>query len=116
MAYDKIVLAGKRIPGLAVPPAIASETVGGAGRKSKHPPLKSTQQRTGYQHKPKKPHPVVEKARRDGINALIEDLREVVPDGGWKPSTVHSPRPRRSGTRWRPLRAGAEPQGGQTRG
>jgi len=87
MAYDKIVLAGKRIPGLAVPPAIASETVGGAGRKSKHPPLKSTQQRTGYQHKPKKPHPVVEKARRDGINALIEDLREVVPDGGWKPST-----------------------------
>ena len=87
MAYDKIVLAGKRIPGLAVPPASASETVGGAGRKSKHPPLKSTQQRTGYQHKPRKPHPVVEKARRDGINALIEDLREVVPDGGWKPST-----------------------------
>lgn len=29
------------------------------------------------------PHPVVEKARRERINSLIESLRTVVPSGGW---------------------------------
>ncbi|QDZ22982.1 hypothetical protein HOP50_09g55250 [Chloropicon primus] len=72
MTFDRIALAGKSVGGISP-----------EGKKER-PKLKATQTRTGYQHKPRKPHPVVEKARRDGINALIEDLREVVQEGGWK--------------------------------
>ena len=43
------------------------------------------QRRSG---KDRVPHPVVEKARRDGINALIESLRAIVPVNGWS----HGPR------------------------
>jgi len=92
MTFDNIVLAGKNIPGLGAgvaaassqPPVVQQQQ---QKKKGRHAPLKTTQARTGYQHKPRKPHPVVEKARRDGINALIEDLRDVVPEGGWKPTT-----------------------------
>jgi len=72
MTFDRIALASKSVGGISP-----------EGKKER-PKLKTTQTRTGYQHKPRKPHPVVEKARRDGINTLIEDLREVVQEGGWK--------------------------------
>lgn len=79
MTFDNILLSGKKIAGLAMggpkPPG---------ARPSKTQPLKKNQARTGYQHKKRKPHPVVEKARRDGINMLIEELRDIVPEGGWK--------------------------------
>merc|ERR1719379_1812437 len=76
MSFDRILLSSKNT-GLESKKEI---------KKRHTPPLKKNQAKTGYQHKPRKPHPVVEKARRDGINALIEDLRDIVPEGGWKAS------------------------------
>ena len=84
MSFERLMLAGKKIAGFGGVAAQAEQQP--VGRK-KTPPLKKNQARTGYQHKPRKPHPVVEKARRDGINALIEELRYIVPEGGWKSSS-----------------------------
>jgi len=78
MSFDRILLSSKNT-GLESKKEI---------KKRHTPPLKKNQAKTGYQHKPRKPHPVVEKARRDGINALIEDLRDIVPEGGWNPMKV----------------------------
>jgi hypothetical protein len=80
MTFERILLSGKNT-GLEKK---KDEIQKGAVVGRRHtPPLKRNQARTGYKHKPKKPHPAVEKARRDGINTLIEDLREIVPEGGW---------------------------------
>lgn len=86
MAFDNILLSGKKIAGLAMggPKPPGGQPLPPGARPSKTQPLKKNQARTGYQHKKRKPHPVVEKARRDGINMLIEELRDIVPEGGWK--------------------------------
>jgi len=80
MTFERILLSGKKT-GLETKDDGAGATAV-VGRRPT-PPLKRNQARTGYKHKPKKAHPAVEKARRDGINALIEDLRDIVPEGGW---------------------------------
>merc|ERR1719172_27661 len=90
MSFDNIVLSGKKLAVLAMggPKPNGGQTVPPGARPGKAQPLKKNQARTGYQRKPRKPHPVVEKARRDGINMLIEDLRDIVPEGGWNPMKV----------------------------
>jgi len=81
MTFERILLSGKNT-GLEQKHEEVIQKGAVVGRRQT-PPLKRNQARTGYKHKPKKPHPAVEKARRDGINTLIEDLREIVPEGGW---------------------------------
>jgi len=88
MSFERILLAGKKIAGFGGPEGDAAAIARDPPTKKKatQQKLKKNQARTGYQHKPRKPHPVVEKARRDGINMLIEELRDIVPEGGWKAS------------------------------
>merc|ERR1719515_466108 len=67
MSFDRILLSSKNT-GLESKKEI---------KKRHTPPLKKNQAKTGYQHKPRKPHPVVEKARRDVLMDAISSIESL---------------------------------------